>query len=99
VRLLSLLLATIPAICSPGILSDSDQAYISARTALNRSQFFVYQDIDSPWNHGFPSGLFGSSVTASNKLHTDPGCVYERSEVPALLSMSECSSPGTFLNR
>src|SRR6266478_2081152 len=52
---------------------------LNARTSQNQSQFFVYQDIDSGFNHGFPSGLFGSSQTAMSKLHLDPGCVFSAS--------------------
>src|ERR1035438_3736783 len=65
------------AAAAPGVgISNPAYTLINNRTAQNQSQFFVYMDMDSGFNHGFPSGLFGSSQNAMGKLHTDPGCVY-----------------------
>jgi len=72
------LLAIAPALPAQTAAGISSGAYtlVNTRTSQNRSQFFVYQDIDSGFNHGFPSGVFGSSQVAMNKLHIDSGCVY-----------------------
>lgn len=57
-------------------VTDPSYALINNRVSQVQSQFFVYADIDSPFNHGFPSGIFGSSTTAMGKLHLDASCVY-----------------------
>ena len=57
-------------------ISGPAYTLINARASQNQSQFFVYEDIDSPFNHGFPSGLFGSSAVAMGKLSVNPSCVY-----------------------
>lgn len=44
---------------------------INERTADNSEAFFVYQDADSGFNHGFPSGLFGTVP----KIHLDAACL------------------------
>src|ERR1035441_3406892 len=49
-------------------ISDPAYTLINTRTMQNQGQFFVYQDMDSGFNHGFPSGLFGSSQVAMTKL-------------------------------
>jgi hypothetical protein len=45
------------------------------RTDFNQENFFVYRDADSPYNHGFPSGFFGT--TSQLRINTaaldDPG--------------------------
>lgn len=60
-------------------ISGPAYSLINARTSQNQSQFFVYDNDDSPFNHGFPSGAFGSSTAAMGKLHVDPSCVYSAS--------------------
>jgi hypothetical protein len=54
-------------------LGISDAAYplIAERVSANRAGFYVYQDADSGFNHGFPSGLFG----VLNKINIEAGCV------------------------
>ena len=75
--------------------SVSGPAYslINARTSQNQSQFFVYDNVDSPFNHGFPSGVFGSSTAAMGKLHVDPGCVYSAT------SANGCSTDPTAMDQ
>jgi hypothetical protein len=70
---------------------DQDAAYllINQRVNANRANFFVYQDSDSAFNHGFPSGLFGEI----NKIHFDVACVDDRN------SESGCSTDMTRLDR
>ena len=75
---------------APAEISDPAFTLINARTSQNQSQFFVYQDMDSGFNHGFPSGLFGNSQT---KLHADPGCVY------SAVAANGCSTDPTSLDQ
>jgi hypothetical protein len=41
-------------------ISDCAYQEVNARTSANQKSFFVYQDADSGFNHGFPSGFFGN---------------------------------------
>lgn len=70
---------------------DQDAAYslINQRINANRTNFFVYQDADSAFNHGFPSGLFGEI----DKVHFDAACVDDRN------SANGCSADLTRLDR
>jgi hypothetical protein len=52
-------------------LSDGAYSLLSERVAANRRNFFVYQDMDSGFNHGFPSGFFGTQ----EKINLNSGCV------------------------
>jgi hypothetical protein len=54
-------------------LLSQDAAYslIAQRVTANQTSFYVYQDADSGFNHGFPSGFFG----ATNKIDLDAACV------------------------
>ncbi len=56
-----------------GRSSISDLAYplLAERVTANRTSFYVYQDADSGFNHGFPSGWFG----ATSKIDLDSACV------------------------
>jgi hypothetical protein len=67
------LLGTGVALCT----SISDCAYkeLNLRAVLNRSNFFVYQDQDSAFNHGFPSGKFGQVGLDLSTIITDAGCI------------------------
>ena len=51
----------------------SNHAYtlINRRAVANRVNFFVYQDVDSAFNHGFPSGEFGDI----SKITVNPACI------------------------
>ena len=55
------------------VTSISDPAYreLTQRVTANAANFFVYQDEDSGFNHGFPSGFFGTPGIVS----IDTGCV------------------------
>jgi hypothetical protein len=49
------------AAATPITLSDGAYALIAERVAADRASFFVYLHADSGFNHGFPSGLFGTA--------------------------------------
>ena len=49
-------------------------ALLSDSVAEVTSSFWVYLDIDSGYNHGIPSGFFG---TAIEKMSLNAGCVYD----------------------
>lgn len=53
----------------------SDEAYsiLTERVTTNRTHFYVYQDADSGFNHGFPSGFF--PLETLHKIHLDAACV------------------------
>jgi hypothetical protein len=44
----------------PSAISDAAYPLLNQLTAGNQQQFYVYQDADSAYNHGFPSGFFGT---------------------------------------
>lgn len=69
----------------------SSPAYISinSRASRNQSQFYIFSDMDSGFNHGFPSGKFGN---APDKLTYTPNCVYDAA------SRSGCSASPTVLD-
>ncbi len=54
-------------------ISDCTYRLLNQRVAANRNDFYVYQDADSAFNHGFPSGLFGTIDL--KKVSLDSGCV------------------------
>lgn len=43
-------------------ISDAAYPLLLERTQTNRQAFYVYRDADSGFNHGFPSGLFGTAT-------------------------------------
>jgi hypothetical protein len=49
----------------------ADQLLTSGVTA-NQAAFYVYQDQDSGFNHGFPSGFFGTKL---DQISIDTGCI------------------------
>ena len=55
------------------VLPVSDPAYqeLTNRVTANVTNFFVYQDQDSGFNHGFPSGFFGTGGAVT----IDTGCL------------------------
>lgn len=55
-----------------GGISEGAYSLIAQRTTANRRSFYVFQDADSGFNHGFPSGFHGN---VSNKIQLDAGCV------------------------
>jgi hypothetical protein len=58
---------------SPGEFPISESAYplLQERVETNRNAFFVYRDADAAANHGYPSGLFGTT----SKIHIDAACL------------------------
>lgn len=81
-----------PILASPSDAGISGPAYtlINGRTAQNQSQFFVYQDVDSGFNHGFPSGFFGNST---GSLQINAGCLYSAT------SADGCSSDAAAMDQ
>src|SRR5262245_1798586 len=55
----------------PSAVSDLAYMLAKARVIEPRQNFYVYQDQDSAFNHGFPSGKFGSV----GKLDIDTGAI------------------------
>lgn len=50
-----------------GDLSEPAYQLLAKWTIANRKNFYVYQNADSGFNHGFPSGFFG----ATSKIDID----------------------------
>ena len=48
---------------------------------LNQQHFFVYQDQDSGFNHGFPSGKFGQLGLNLSTILIDAGCIDDPASV------------------
>src|ERR1041385_1102030 len=65
------ILLTFPVQASNFPISDAAYPVLLDRTQTNRHAFYVYQDGDSGFNHGFPSGLFGTL----SKIHIDTACI------------------------
>jgi hypothetical protein len=42
-------------------LSDPAYQLLANRTIANRKNFYIYQNADSGFNHGVPSGFFGAT--------------------------------------
>ena len=43
-----------------GTVSDCAYQLLNRRAAANHEHFYLYKDADAAFNHGFPSGLFGT---------------------------------------
>jgi len=57
-------------------ISVSAVPLIGSLEQANGSSFFVYRNsANSPYNHGFPSGLFADSSATLAKIHVDPAAV------------------------
>jgi len=67
---------------------DTTAAYaeLAARTAAITASFYVYQDADSGFNHGFPSGFFADHPATLRKIHLNSACIDDSS------SPTGCSS-------
>lgn len=76
-----------------GALTDAAYLLLTNLIAFNRTVFYVYQDADSGFNHGFPSGFFGADPSDLNRIHLDTACVDE----PA--SAAGCSTDVNRLDR
>lgn len=82
----------LPLGAQPANFGISGPAYdlVNTRTAQNQQQFYVFEDMDSGYNHGFPSGLFGNAL---GSLVYTPNCVYDST------SPNGCSSDPTVLDQ
>ena len=61
-------------------VSDAAYSVLNERVAENASPFFVYEDADSGFNHGFPSGLFGAmNGPNDHKVRVKTDCVEDAS--------------------
>ena len=72
-------------------LSDAAYLLLADRVPANRSSFYVYQDADSGFNHGFPSGFFPNG--AQNRIHLNSACIDDPN------SASGCSTDVNRLDR
>ncbi len=66
-----------PAQASSTPLSDAAFPLLLDRTQTNRQAFYVYRDADSGFNHGFPSGFFGTT----SKIHIDTAAINDTNSV------------------
>lgn len=60
-----------PTQASDSPISDAAFPLLLERTQTNRQAFYVYRDADSGFNHGFPSGVFGTST----KIHINTAAI------------------------
>jgi hypothetical protein len=70
-----------------GPLASDARSAISGRMASSRTGFQVYVDGDSAFNHGYPSGKFGSP-SALDGLELDPSCVEDTASTTTGCSIS-----------
>lgn len=92
---ISLALATWGAAAAAAGTVNTSAAYsvLTGRTEAITANFFVYQDADSGFNHGFPSGLFADHPATLQKIHLDSACIDDAS------SPTGCSSDPNALDR
>jgi len=72
-RVAILVLASSPLPAQAPTSNISNPAYqeLANQVTANAANFYVYQDQDSGFNHGFPSGFFGSGPSVT----IDTGCI------------------------
>jgi hypothetical protein len=58
-------------------ISHAVNPLLSARVAANHTSYFIYQDADSGFNHGFPSGFFGTTA----KIRLETACLDDAGSV------------------
>lgn len=79
----------------PGVQANpfTEAAYtlLADRVGANRVSFYAYQDADSGFNHGFPSGFFPNG--AQNRTHLNSACIDDPN------SVTGCSSDVNRLDR
>ncbi len=56
-------------------LAETIYPLLLDRVGASRSAFSVYDNADSGFNHGFPSGLFADQEATLAKIHLEPTCV------------------------
>ncbi len=68
-----LLASAVPVTGAQGLGISLYQAFklLDGRASANQEYFFVFQDGDSGFNHGFPSGSFGDR----SKIHVETACL------------------------
>lgn len=65
-----------------GAVDDSGYQLLNTRATADRNEFYIYQDADSGFNHGFPSGFIGDT----SRINVNTSCIDD----PA--SSSGCSN-------
>src|SRR6266478_342580 len=90
--MLAAFLTSLPlrATAQTGGISSAAYSLLSERVGGNQTSFFVYQDGDSGFNHGFLSGFFGNAL---GKIHLDAFCINDPS------SATGCSTDTNRLDR
>ncbi|MGH9845204.1 MAG: hypothetical protein ACREEM_41335 [Blastocatellia bacterium] len=68
-----------------GGIGENAYSLVAGRAMAHRRAFYVYQDADSGFNHGAPSGFYG----AAGKVRLDAGCVND------LSAATGCAPPGS----
>jgi len=56
-------------------VSEAAYSLLNERITENRRHFYVYQDGDSGFNHGFPSGFFADKTSTLEKIDLDAFCI------------------------
>src|SRR5271165_991827 len=72
VLIVAVLVASMPA--TGQTISSPAYTLVNQRTAAVQSAFYVYQDADAGYNHGFASGFFASSGNLGT-IHLDIACI------------------------
>ncbi len=83
---------TVDSMAAPGTISDRAFQLLHERAAASQNSFFVFRDADSAFNHGFPSGLFGTidlrRVVLDSHCVDDPASPDGCSSDPARLDVA-----------
>jgi hypothetical protein len=77
----------VQAVSSGGTSANSNQVgatpaggELQTRVTANQTSYYVYQDQDSGFNHGFPSGFFASPGNLGT-IHLDAGCIDDPADI------------------
>lgn len=89
------------AVCAPSVstaqvsspISDSAIPWLNSLVTYNQNHFFVFENRDSAYNHGFLSGLYGKARNASNNLVDDPRNI--QVDTRCVYSDTGCAPSGT----
>lgn len=74
-------------------IGDAAYPLLAERVSANRTNFYVYLNADSGFNHGFPSGFFADKPETLRKIHLDTACVDDPN------TANGCSTDSTRLDR
>ena len=74
-------------------ISSPAYALLNERVTFNQDHFYVYQDADSGFNHGFPSNFFASPQSLISQIGIDLSCIDD------VNSTSGCSTDPQRLDR